>query len=191
MLPYIYITYQQWIWFYTEVRKVGYVGSFEVGDRTTVSQGEKFQTLLTRIPELGLIKDVGFPVHTLVRLACLPQHPVIDRCCCAVGALQWIRGAEQPCGSCRGLPLNSQYVALTGIGASTLGTIGQFVQEIQQVYPSFQRTMSIPLNLHNKDYVTVKLLDKLTEVRWKWMWGKLLSLEFATLPGTPAHSHVY
>lgn len=76
-----------------------------------------------------------------------------------------LEGQSSPVVHVNGLPLCSQYMVLTGIGAPILGTVGQFVQEIQQIYQSFQRTVSIPLNLHNKDYMTIMLLHKLTEVR--------------------------
>lgn len=45
---------------FIEVGKVGCVGFLEVRDRTTISQGEKLQKVLTRTPETGL-RICGLP----------------------------------------------------------------------------------------------------------------------------------
>lgn len=94
---------------FIEVGKVGCVGLLEVRDRTTISQGEKLQKVLTRTPETGL-RICGLPCAHPGE-ADLPPPASCGRWGCgAITALQWVGRAEQPVLQ-QGLPLLSRSVA--------------------------------------------------------------------------------
>lgn len=124
---------------------------------------------------------MGFPVHTLARPTCLRQRPVVAG---AAVPLQHSSGwGGRSSLSCSRVCPSSAGRWLTAVAASALGTAGQLAEEIVHIYQSSWRTVSIPVNIHNKDHVTVKLLiDVKLEM---YVGGRLLSWEF-TLLGTPA-----
>lgn len=124
---------------------------------------------------------MGFPVHTLARPTCLRQRPVVAGA--AVPLLHSSGWGGRSSLSCSRVCPSSAGPWLTAVAASALGTAGQLAEEIVHIYQSSWRTVSIPVNIHNKDHVTVKLLiDVKLEM---YVGGRLLSWEF-TLLGTPA-----
>lgn len=150
-----------------------------------LSQGGKFQEALTRISEMDLINSVGFPVlHTLAKFTCFPQHPMVAGChyvgtvlvdstgratlwCRQESAVPWlVHGSHR-------------------VGVSTLDTNRTVSPGVSTCLSVILKDYIHPLiNIHNKDRMTVKLLDKLTEVKVEMsVGGRLLSWDFTRLRG--------
>lgn len=124
---------------------------------------------------------MGFPVHTPARLTCLRQRPVVAGAAVPLQHSSGWGGRSSLC--CIGVCPSSAGPWLTAVAALALGTAGQLAEEIAHIYQSSWRTVSTPVNIHNKDHVTVKLLiDVKLEM---YVGGRLLSWEFMLL-GTPA-----